>query len=170
MIFERARAAGSVSLKAMDVVSGILLIALTLLTVLDVTGRNLLRSPVPGATELTELILAVFVFLTFPRLAYQAGHIVIDLLDPLVSHRMRRMQHAFCGVLGAVAFLGLVWPLVRLSLRAFDGGDATIQLGIPLGYFLMLMAALCGVTAVAFLLGMCSPDVTKANNPERGTE
>lgn len=151
------RAAGRLGLRIMDAAAGVLIVGLTLLTLCDVAGRNLMRQPVPGATELTELILALFVFLTFPRLAYSAGHIVVDLLDPLVGARLKRAQAAMSASLGALAFVVLVWPLARLSVRAFENGDTTVQLGIPLGHLLMVMAGLAALTAIAFLLGVATP-------------
>lgn len=141
-------------LRWLDFLAGVLLLALTLLTLFDVAGRNLLRAPVPGATELTEIILAVFVFLTFPRLAWSGGHIVVDLLDPLVSPRGRRVQVILYGTLSTLVFAGLVWPLARLGLRALESGDATIQLSLPIGYVVIFMAIMCAATACVFFYAM----------------
>lgn len=151
MIASNLRAIGSKGLLLLDTITGVLLLALTFLTLFDVAGRNLLRSPVPGATELTELMLAVLIFLTFPRLAWKSGHIVVDLLDPLIGPLGRKVQRKLSGVLCASVFLGLVWPITRLGLRALENQDGTIQLGIPLGPFLLLMAVFCGITSCAFL-------------------
>ncbi|MGE0097442.1 MAG: TRAP transporter small permease [Hydrogenophaga sp.] len=144
--------------RALDTLTGVLLLALMMLTTVDVLGRNLLRQPVPGATELTELMLAGIVFLAFPRLAYRQGHIVVDLLDFLTGPRTRRIQTRFAAVLSAATFAGLTWPLHRAALRVMEDGDTTIQLGIPLYYPLWLMSAVCLVTGAAFVLGIfCNP-------------
>jgi TRAP-type C4-dicarboxylate transport system permease small subunit len=147
--------------RALDAITGVLLIALMMLTTVDVLGRNLLRQPVPGATELTEILLAGIVFLSFPRLAYRQGHIVVDLLDFLTGPRTRRIQTRCAAVLSAVTFAGLTWPLHRAALRAMEDGDTTIQLGIPLYFPLWLMSAICLVTGVAFVLGAFQPPPQK---------
>lgn len=139
--------------RALDTLTGVLLLALMMLTTLDVLGRNLLKQPVSGATELTEILLAGIVFLSFPRLAYRQGHIVVDLLDFLTGPRTRRIQARFAAVLSALTFAGLTWPLHRAASRAMEDGDTTIQLGIPLYYPLWLMSAVCLVTGLAFVLG-----------------
>jgi len=139
--------------RALDTLTGLLLLALMMLTTVDVLGRNLLRQPVPGATELTELMLAGIVFLAFPKLAYRQGHIVVDLLDFLTGPRTRHIQTRCAAVLSAVTFVGLTWPLHRAALRAMEDGDTTIQLGIPLYYPLWMMSAICLVTGAAFVLG-----------------
>jgi len=148
---------GSTGLAILDALAGVLLIALTLLTLFDVAGRNLIRNPVPGATELTELFLAAFVFVTFPRLAWKSGHIVVDLLDPLCNAAGRKFQALLYGVLSTATFLGLVWPLTRLGIRSLENGDSTIQLGLPIGYVVMFMALLCAVTAGVFALATFRP-------------
>ena len=50
-------------------VSALLLFILMMLTLVDVAGRNLIRQPVPGASELTEILLALVIFLMLPRVA-----------------------------------------------------------------------------------------------------
>lgn len=151
--------------RALDTLTGVLLLALMMLTTVDVLGRNLLKQPVPGATELTELLLAGIVFLAFPRLAYRQGHIVVDLLDFLTGPRTRRVQMRFAAVLSAITFAGLTWPLHRAALRALEDGDTTIQLGIPLYYPLWMMSAVCLVTGLAFVLGALHHTPTKTPEP-----
>ena len=147
----RLSAAATAGFRLMDAMACVLLLALTLLTTLDVAGRNLIRHPVPGATELTEVLLAAIVFLSFPRLAYRGAHIVVDMLDTLVTAALRALQRRLVSVLGAVAFIGLTWPLTRLGLRSLENNDTTVQLGISLGYPILLMAALCLLAGLAFL-------------------
>lgn len=133
-----------------NVVACILLLLTCLLTFADVVGRNGLGSPVPGATELTELALVGMTFLLYPQIAFRQQHIVIDLLDTFTGTFVRRLQQAVSGLLGAAIFVALAWRLWILGGRAMDYGDQTAYLAIPIYPAHYFMSVMCGLTAVAF--------------------
>lgn len=127
------------------------LIVLVALTVCDVLGRNFMNSPVPGTTELSEICLAVVVFLGFPGLALRKAHIMVDLLDCLTSERWKRGQVMLGAVLGFLAFTGLAYSMTDLLLQAYYSDDVTLQLQIPLAAVLFVLSVLCVMTAISFL-------------------
>lgn len=131
-----------------------MLVVLALLTLVDVIGRNLLNQPLPGATEVTELLLAAMTFLFYPRLAWRHLHITVDLFDWFRGPARQRLHRIFAGLLGAVVFGALAWRLGLLSVRAAGYGDVTPQLGIPISWQTGFMAALCAVTACVYVVTM----------------
>ena len=54
---------------ATAVALGVMLLALTGITVLDVTGRYLLNAPLPGGAELTELLVMAVIFTGLPAIS-----------------------------------------------------------------------------------------------------
>lgn len=75
---------------ALSIIAGLALIAMMFLTSLDVIGRYFLSRPVPGAFELTELLLVLAIFLAFPSLSYSGGQIETDALAQVIPPRLWR--------------------------------------------------------------------------------
>jgi TRAP-type transport system small permease protein len=144
-----------------NIVASVLLFFACMLTLIDVVGRNLLGSPLPGATELTEIAMVGITFLIFPRLAYRQQHISVDLLDFLMGPLMRRIQQIIAGVLGAAIFFAIGWRLWFLAARSAAYGDVTAFLRIPLSPIITAMSVMSMATSLAFavtiVLAVTSP-------------
>lgn len=138
------------------------LFALMLMTFADVILRSAFNAPIEAATELTRLFMAIIVFSVLPVLSSRGGHIVVDLLDSVVSHplitRVRdNLMFVICGAL-------LILPAERVSVlaeRARSYGDTTEYLNIPQFYIAWFIAAMTFITAIALivrgLLGLFAP-------------
>lgn len=134
-----------------SLVASFSLLSLVLLTFCDVLCRNFLNSPIPGATELSEIALAFIIFFGFPGLALRKAHIMVDLLDRFTSDRWKKGQSIAGSILGALTFGGLAIAMGQLANQVHQAGDATLQLSIPLALVLYVLTALSAVTAVAFV-------------------
>ena len=141
--------------RSVRVVNGIglvALVAMTLVTVVDVAGRYLLNRPLPGALELSELLMVFLVFGCFAYTELQNGHVDIDVVVTRFPPRMQAASEAFAAIL-STAFWGLIaW---RTSVRAIDvqsAGETTANLGLSVGPFIWIAAvgsALFTLTLVA---------------------
>lgn len=127
------------------------LFAMMLLTFFDVILRSAFDSPIEAATELTRILMAVLVFSALPVVSGRAGHIAVDLTDPLFPPVLARVRDAVislaCGAM-------LWWPAERvvvLAERARDYGDVTEYLGIPQVYIAWFIAISTYATAVVLL-------------------
>ena len=58
------------------------LFAIMWLTLIDVSGRKLLSTSVPGSLELTELLMVVVIFAGLPLVSLAGEHVVFDSFDP----------------------------------------------------------------------------------------
>ncbi|WP_077001632.1 TRAP transporter small permease [Variovorax sp. KK3] len=147
--------------------AAVLLFALMLLTFVDVAGRNLFNKPLTGASELTEILLALVIFLMLPQVARRNEHIVIDLIDQICSDTVRRALDAFACVLGAIMFALIAWQSWILANRAMGYGDSTAALQIPVGPILYGLAVMAGIVAVASLLAI-APQAREAQQGAEG--
>lgn len=134
-----------------DAAAALALFALMALTFADVVGRNVLNAPVPGGTELTELLMAALVFAVLPAISRTNDHIVIDLLDHLVPAWLRPAQLVLANLLGTFAFAAIAWRVWVEAGKTAAYGGITPYLGWPMAPFLYAMAVMAGVTAAAFL-------------------
>jgi TRAP-type transport system small permease protein len=127
------------------------------LTLVDVSGRKLLSSSVPGSLEITELLLVAVIFAGLPLVSLKGEHVVFDSLDPLWPKALKRVQQALVDLLCAGLLLGVAWVMWVKAGQMVEYGDTTAQLTLPLGPFVYGMAVLCGVTAIVHLLLMIQP-------------
>jgi TRAP-type C4-dicarboxylate transport system permease small subunit len=128
------------------------LVLLMLVVLVDVLGRNLFNRPLASGTELTEMLMAVLAFLSFPLLAYRQRDITVDLVDMLAGDRLKKLQVALAGSVGAGVFGLLSWQLVTFARRSMLSGEATPQLHVPLAWAWWFMSAMAAFTALAALV------------------
>ncbi len=135
-----------------DSLAGVMMIVLTVLTFVDVVGRNLFHSPLVGSNELTEYSLAIVTFLAYPVVAWSRQHIVVDLFDPISPPWLTFVQKVIGDVLGAALFAILCYRLWLQAERLHSYGDLTPQLSIPIYPVYYFMSVMAGVTALVFLM------------------
>tara|TARA_R110000824_G_scaffold189107_1_gene370550 strand:+ start:133 stop:648 length:516 start_codon:yes stop_codon:yes gene_type:complete len=135
----------------LELVAATVLFLLMLTTCLDVAGRYLFNSPVPGATELTRLGLALMVFAAMPLITWRGGHIVVDLLDNVLGLKVLK-------VFGLVSALIISSSMYFLALRIFELGERSIRrgvvtefLGLPSGYITEYIAIMSWLTAFGMI-------------------
>lgn len=136
--------------RLLDAAGSICLLFLTLVVLVDVVGRSALNKPLPGGTELLEVVLAAMIFLLYPVLAIGSAHITVDLINFRPS--VQRGQRVIAAVLGAVMFGVIGWCVARQAMRSAGYGDASALLGIPTAWVLGGMSVLSAVTVLAFLV------------------
>jgi TRAP-type mannitol/chloroaromatic compound transport system permease small subunit len=83
----------------------------------DTVGRALMNSPVMGAVELTESLLATTIFLALPYAQRHAQHVVVDIVVQSFPIRLQYMAFIFALVLTLLSFL-------LLAVEAVDGAHA----------------------------------------------
>ena len=133
------------------VLAALLLLAMTGLTTLDVVGRYLFNSPVTGAFELTELMLAALIFAGLPLATERDEHVDVDLLDSFLPPNVLRANVFFATLVsaGVLAVLGAqLWS--RAAQLAVEG-TVTNSLALPLAPVGYLMAVATGVSALLLL-------------------
>ncbi|SDU41070.1 TRAP transporter small permease [Stappia sp. ES.058] len=128
--------------------ASLLLLTMMIVTFVDVLGRELFSAPLPGAYELTEVLLALVIFVGLPITTARREHVSVDLLTARLPTTVRRGLAVFAAIVTAAVLIVLAW---RLAVSAGDFtayGDATVYLGIPLGPVAGAMAVFTAVAAV----------------------
>jgi TRAP-type C4-dicarboxylate transport system permease small subunit len=131
--------------QALALVGGLVLIALSVLTILSVTGRALIWAglgPIPGDFELVEAGCAMAVFYFLPWCQLKRGHVTVDVFITWL-HPARQ---ALLTLIGNVLLTG-VGILIARQLQAglaerLTNGETTFILQMPVWYG--YMASLVG--------------------------
>jgi TRAP-type C4-dicarboxylate transport system permease small subunit len=135
-----------------DAVLGIgasaILLAMMVITVIDVVGRYVFSRPVRGGFEVTELMLLVLIFAGLPLVSLADEHAVMDFIDRVLSPAsQRRLMRAVHALNGGFMVL-LAWLVWKKADRIWAYRDATDVLRIlygPFVYFMAVTLALAGL-------------------------
>jgi TRAP-type C4-dicarboxylate transport system permease small subunit len=111
------------------------LVAMCGLTVSDVFLRFIFNDPIIGCAELIEILMACVVFLGLGKVALSNGHVVIDIIDKIVSKKTM----ALLDSINNFVVMGLCLLLIRqTAVQGFflqNMGRASTMLKIPLHPF-----------------------------------
>jgi len=135
----------------LGVAASAILMAMMLLTFVDVVARYVFRRPVRGAFEVTELMLLVLIFAGLPLVSFSDEHAVMDFIDRMLGSRgqrwLERLVQAACA---AFMFL-LAWLVWRKADRIWAYRDTTDVLRIVYGPFVYFMAITLGLAGLIHL-------------------
>ena len=132
----------------LGVAASTILLAMMLLTTVDVVARYVFNRPLRGAFEVTELLLLVLIFAGLPLVSFTNEHAVMDFIDRLLGGRALRGLQGGVELVSAVLMFGLAWLVWGKADRIWTYRDATDVLRIlygPFVYFMALTLALAGV-------------------------
>ncbi len=140
------------------------------LTFVDVMGRKFFSGSVPGALELTELLMVVVIFTCLPLVALAGEHVVFDSADRWLPSWLLRAQQGLMELFSAAAMAGLAWLMWVKAGQLSEYGDTTAQLKLPLGVFVYVMSALLALAALAHGMVLLRPvAVHHAGVPDEGS-
>jgi TRAP-type C4-dicarboxylate transport system permease small subunit len=135
----------------LGVAASAILMAMMLLTFVDVVGRYVFNRPVPGGFELTELGLLVLIFAGLPLVSHADEHVTMDFIDRLLGPRARALLERAVHALCAASFLFGAWLVWLKADRIWDYRDATDVLRIVYGPFVYFMAVMIGLSGLIHL-------------------
>lgn len=135
-----------------ELIAASALFALMILTVMDVIGRYFLSKPVLGATELTEIGLAIVIFSVMPVVTWRGVHIVVDLIDIFVSNTILRIFTAISSIIITTSLLFVSHRIWELGVRMLRRGITTDFLFIESGYVLQFIAVFSWLTGISALI------------------
>ena len=129
-------------------VSGVLLLALTLVAVGNIVGRAF-GHPIPGTYEIVGWLAALSMGAGVAYTQVHRGHVNIDFLLNRAPVRLREGIQAIIYALSAVMFAVLVWKLYEYGLDKKESGSASMTLRAPVYPWIyamaVVMAAMTGI-------------------------
>jgi TRAP-type C4-dicarboxylate transport system permease small subunit len=111
-----------------------------LITTADVFGRYLFASPLPGAFEITQILLAATIFAGLPIVTLKQEHVTVTIASDRLPASLRRVHAALASLVGALVLATVAWRLAGQAARLASYGDTTSLLRIPLSPLAWMMA------------------------------
>jgi TRAP-type C4-dicarboxylate transport system permease small subunit len=135
----------------LGVAASAILLAMMLITVVDVVARYVFSRPLRGAFEVTELMLLVLIFAGLPLVSFTDEHAVMDFVDRVLGPRALRGVTGLVHAVSAGFMALLAWLTWRKADRIWAYQDSTDVLRILYGPFVYFMAVTLALAAVIHL-------------------
>lgn len=118
------------------------LVALALVTLVDVIGRYLLNYSIIGSVEITEMLMVGVIFTGIAMATLAREHVMIDLLTWRKGTAMQRVQQIVSNLLATGISLLLAAATWSQATSALDFGDQTTMLSLPLAPVIFFMSGM----------------------------
>ncbi|MCP4597663.1 TRAP transporter small permease [Neptuniibacter sp.] len=135
----------------LELIAALTLFFLMALTCADVFGRYFLDNAVDGATELTEMGIAILVFAELPLVTWRGGHVVVDILDKMMGSTVIKVLGLLSAFLMSTSLYFLAVRIYELAARSHRRGEVTEYLQMPVAYIVEYIAIMSWVTAGAMI-------------------
>ena len=122
------------------------------LMLIDVAGRYLFNSPLPGAAEIIELAMGITVFAALPLVTAGNEHIRLDYLINAVRGRAQALANALVTSISVAGMGLLAWRIADKTLTIARYGDTTPFLKIPMTPIALFISVCAASAALIFLL------------------
>jgi TRAP-type C4-dicarboxylate transport system permease small subunit len=116
--------------KWMNVISGVALVFMILITVADVILRSF-RTPIVGTFELVAFSGAVVIGFSLPFTSWLKGHIYVDFFILGLSPGPRKIVNVVTRCLGIGLFLVIASNLLILGMELYNSGEVSPTLHLP---------------------------------------
>lgn len=140
-----------VVMRILPALAAALILMMVAVTVVDVVGRYVFEAPLPGAFELTQILLADLVIAALPITTLKGSHVEVDLLSHMWSEATDRRAAWFGAAVTATVFFVLSWTVGTHGLSLMHEGAVTNDLALPIwpaAALGVLTYALSGVIAL----------------------
>lgn len=131
--------------RALAGLAGFALLAMMLITFIDVIGRYVFSAPLAGAFEMTEIVMGVLTFAILPAVTARGENITVGIFEAAFHGVIGRVRNTLVAVV-SMFFVGLMtWRLWIEAANHAAYNDRTTQLHIPVAPFVYYMAAMAAV-------------------------
>ena len=142
--------------KVAAIIAAVVLAAMMLLTVADVTGRYFFNSPVKGTWEIIGLLLVCAGTWGLGYCQVQKGHISITVLIERFSRRVQAIIRSVTYLIGLVGFSLLCWRMFLMAIRYLTTMKeyVTETLEIPYPPFMFMLSIGAGIMSLILIVDL----------------
>ncbi len=128
--------------------------ALVLITVVDVFGRYLLGIPLPGTSEITEIILGILIYIGLPYISKKEEHISVSLLSNYLPNNVKILHKILINFIVTLLLLVIARQLYLHGIDLKSYQEVTTFLEIPKAPIAFAMALLTVLASFNTIMNM----------------
>ena len=136
----------------LELIGGVAIFLLMLLTVSDALLRSFANSPILGANDLTQVLLVVVVACSLPLCIVSGRAIAVEFVISLLPAALRKLLGRLSALGGSLILGYLAWRCFLNSREAAAFGETTMLLQIPFGPFYLILSVGLAFSAILFLI------------------
>jgi TRAP-type C4-dicarboxylate transport system permease small subunit len=135
--------------KKLATILGMLILVLMFIIVVDACGRFMFNKPLPGAVELSRVVLAWILYLSLPWGLIQGVHVRVMLFLDRYPPRLRQTVEIMIVFLSMVVFSLMIYAGSRMFWNSFKFGETMAapiwipfwlaKLAVPVGCLMMAL-------------------------------
>lgn len=127
------------------------LIAMTVLTGVDVILRYFFHSPILGSYELTEYFMVVLVAFSITYTAVEGSHVEIEMLMTRLPKKVQSVTAIITNLMGLGLWVLICWKSIDTGIYIMESGQESSALHIPVFPFYFVVAAGCACMCPWFI-------------------
>ena len=114
------------------IAGGLVLTALTILSVGSIASRVVAGTPLPGDFELVEMGCGVAVFAFLPYCHLKRGNVIVDFFTHKAPTAVKRILDVTGGLIYLAIAVVLLWRMILGGLDKFASHESSMILAVPL--------------------------------------
>jgi len=138
--------------RRLALVGGWILLAASIVTVVDALLRKFFSRPIQGTFETTELLLAVIIFFAMPYTGLTDAHAVLDLTTNRFPKRAQDVIIGLNGLFCAVVLGAVAYEMGLLAAEYGKTARTTITMRIPIYPFIVSVTAAGWLASLGFVI------------------
>lgn len=135
----------------LTVVGGVCLLAIVAIVTLGVVMRYAFETPLLGINEFVQLTAVALVMTALPFCTEQEDHVAVDVFERALGRWGRFLGDILTRLLSGFVLAILAQRAVLKAFDAWEWGDATNMLRIPVWPFYMTLAVGSGLCVLVFV-------------------
>lgn len=141
--------AGAAASAGLSVLAGIVLAGIMMVAVVDVVGRYFLNRPLPGSSEITEIMMAVLIYAGLPVVSQRNAHISVDLFGSITPKALVPIRDFVIRLICAATLGVIAWRLWAYGNQLSK--DVTEYLKLPQAPFVYVTSVFAGLAGLVEL-------------------
>jgi TRAP-type C4-dicarboxylate transport system permease small subunit len=134
--------------RALLVIVAAIMFAMMALTFVDVFARYLFASPIPGAFEIIQFMMALVIFCALPVVTRKEAHITVGLFEAFMVSRIGWVRRLGVLLFSAAVIALIAFQMWRQGDQLREGQHITGFLEVPIAPIAYAMSVLSWITLV----------------------
>ncbi len=140
----------------MERIGAVAIFGIVLIPCLDVLGGKLFHLPVPGSYEIVTFCQVLGISFAMTGSLLRGSHVSVQILDTLLSRRIKGVLNTFVHLLGLGLFSTLCWQSIKYGLILEEAGEVSGTIGIPFYPFAYALGFSCIPVCLIFIIYLVS--------------
>lgn len=138
--------------KLLNLIAAVVILGIMFIGTYQVFGRKLLNAPVPGYVDWIEMIMTVFAFVAISYTQRLGGHVRMEIILGQLKGRLLYFLEIFGTICAIFIVTVLAYYGYEHFLRAFEIGDSTIDIELPVWPSKLLVPFAFGILIIRLII------------------